>query len=283
MEKLNNTKGLFKKGITHAGKFHADDVFSAALLRILNPEIVIERVFRVPENKSPDTIVFDIGLGKFDHHQADKEYRSDGVTPYAAFGLLWREFGKTLLDERDVEKFDEIFVQQIDWTDNTGNSNLLSSVIGAFTPCWDDDDQNMDTAFFEAVEMAEGILRREFKSLNSKRKAENLVRQAFKKSDGEIVVLEKFIPWREVLIPSTAKFVVFPSLRGGYNAQVVPVSEVDPTAKKDFPLEWRGKPTKELENFISGMNFCHPNGFLIATDTLESAIAACQAALNPTR
>ena len=30
-----------EKAFTHAGKFHADDVFSGALLRILNPEIEI--------------------------------------------------------------------------------------------------------------------------------------------------------------------------------------------------------------------------------------------------
>ena len=33
---------------THGGKFHADDVFSAALLLYLNPEIVITRGNRVP-------------------------------------------------------------------------------------------------------------------------------------------------------------------------------------------------------------------------------------------
>ena len=31
-----------KKALTHAGVFHADDVFSAALLRIVNPNIIIE-------------------------------------------------------------------------------------------------------------------------------------------------------------------------------------------------------------------------------------------------
>ena len=44
---------------THSGKFHADDVFSAALLLYLNPEIMITRGNRVPEDF--DGIVFDIG------------------------------------------------------------------------------------------------------------------------------------------------------------------------------------------------------------------------------
>ena len=71
--------------MTHGGKFHADDVFSAALLRLLRPDIRIHRGFQVPE--AFEGLVFDIGLGPFDHHQQDAPVRENGV-PYAAFGLL---------------------------------------------------------------------------------------------------------------------------------------------------------------------------------------------------
>ena len=74
-----------ERGFTHSGKFHADDVFSAALLTILNPDIKIERGFEVPEDF--DGIVFDIGFGEFDHHQQDRAVRENNI-PYAAFGLL---------------------------------------------------------------------------------------------------------------------------------------------------------------------------------------------------
>lgn len=36
------------KAFTHGGIFHADDVFSAALLRMMNPDIFIERGNQVP-------------------------------------------------------------------------------------------------------------------------------------------------------------------------------------------------------------------------------------------
>ena len=55
-------------GFTHAGKFHADDVFATALLQILRPDIRITRGYVVPEDF--DGIVYDIGFGMFDHHQA---------------------------------------------------------------------------------------------------------------------------------------------------------------------------------------------------------------------
>ena len=36
-------------GFTHAGKFHADDVFATALLQIVRPDIKITRGFVVPD------------------------------------------------------------------------------------------------------------------------------------------------------------------------------------------------------------------------------------------
>ena len=78
--------------ITHGGNFHADDVFSAALLKMVNPEIDIVRTFKIPDDFAG--IAFDIGYGEYDHHQEAAAVRENGI-PYAAFGLLWREFGKT--------------------------------------------------------------------------------------------------------------------------------------------------------------------------------------------
>ena len=47
------------QAFTHSGKFHADDVFSSALLLSVNPEITIHRGSQVPEDFKG--IVFDIG------------------------------------------------------------------------------------------------------------------------------------------------------------------------------------------------------------------------------
>lgn len=77
---------------THAGMFHADDVFATALIKMINPSIKICRVFNVPDNAE---FAYDIGGGKYDHHQQDAEVRENGV-PYASFGLLWRELGKEI-------------------------------------------------------------------------------------------------------------------------------------------------------------------------------------------
>ena len=86
---------------THSGKFHADDVFSAALLLYLNPEITITRGNRVLEDF--DGIVFDIGRGRYDHHQKDSRVRENGIA-YAAFGLLWEELGAEILGAELAQK-----------------------------------------------------------------------------------------------------------------------------------------------------------------------------------
>ena len=131
------------QAFTHSGKFHADDVFSSALLLSVNPEITIHRGSQVPEDFKG--IVFDIGRGKYDHHQRDSRIRENGV-PYAAFGLLWEELGAEILGEELAEKFDEAFVQPLDNNDNTGEKNELATLIGNFNPPWDAQGGN-DAAF----------------------------------------------------------------------------------------------------------------------------------------
>lgn len=116
-------------GFTHAGKFHADDVFATALLQIVRPDIKITRGFVVPDDF--DGIVYDIGFGMFDHHQEPRETRPNGV-PYAAFGLLWRVLGPGLVGERQARLIDENFIQPLDLNDNTGEQNSLCDAIGFF-------------------------------------------------------------------------------------------------------------------------------------------------------
>lgn len=259
-------------GMTHTGVFHADDVFSSALLKILVPSIQIQRVFKIPENMDPvTTIVFDIGFGKFDHHQPDAEIRPNGIK-YAAFGLLWREFGHLLVSKKSVQKFDETFVQFIDDADNGGARNPLSNTISTFSPNWDEVVQDFDTAFDKAVDLAQGILVREIISLVSAENAEVEIQKALDKSDNGIVVLDRFAPWQSVLVPSNACFVVSKSPRGGYNAQCVPTTVGAMDQKIPFPAEWVGNKA------IDGLLFCHAGRFVINTDTLERAVELCNLA-----
>lgn len=272
--------------ITHGGKFHADDVFSAALLKIRNPQINVVRTFQVPDGFSG--IVFDIGAGIYDHHQEGAEVRENGV-PYAAFGLLWREFGESILGKylsedqakKEMAYFDKKFIQPLDENDNTGSGNQLAESISVFNPNWDSD-ESPDRCFSEAVDFAAIILNKEIDRIVSVQRAKELVEAALANSKENIVILPRFAPWKMVLVPSEAVFVVYPSQRGGYSAQVIPVDFDTKEAKCDFPKEWAGKSEDELQEItgIPTLTFCHKSCFLISADSLEDIIKACNLARN---
>lgn len=265
-----------ERGFTHGGKFHADDVFSAALLTILNPDIKIERGFQVPDDF--DGIVFDIGFGEFDHHQQDREVRANKI-PYAAFGLLWRKYGSLLVGEDEARRFDEKFIQGLDLNDNTGAENQMAEIINVFNPPWDYA-VSSDTAFQEAKEVAYKILVKEIEHIKSINRAEDLVTRALAKAEDGILVMPRSAPWKKFVKEKNIEFVVSPSNRGGYTAQAVPRDDKPGELKISFPEAWRGV-EKDKIGEVSGvetLQFCHNSGFLISALTQEDVIKACKIA-----
>ena len=275
------------KAFTHGGKFHADDVFSTALLKFLNPELRVERGFKVP---SPfDGIVYDIGFGVFDHHQKDAEIRANG-TPYASFGLVWREFGARILGkyvqpdaiEAEVTRFDDKFIRHIDKDDNTGCGDIIADLIGGFNPNWDSTENQM-TCFNKAVGFATTILKNRFDSIASMHAAKEVVSQAIQDMQDGIIELPMYLPWKmTVAACEEAKFVVYPSQREGYSAQCVSNNDDTKTLKVPFPVKWAGQPEAELVvlSGIKTMKFCHNNCFLISATEKQDAIDACKKAME---
>lgn len=273
---------------THSGKFHADDVFSSALLLYLNPEIRIIRGNKVPEDF--DGIVFDIGRGRYDHHQKDSRIRENGI-PYAAFGLLWEELGTEILGEELAQKFDESFVQPLDNNDNTGEKNELATLIGNFNPTWDAQGGN-DEAFFQAVSVAGMILENKFERYLGNERADKRVEEILEehqkailsgeksKEEARILILPEFVPCQKRLSETDIAFVIFPSNRGGYCIQPQK-KEYSLNYKCSFPVEWLGLENEELAaaTGLPSAGFCHKGGFLMTTGTLEDAVKACEISL----
>ena len=274
---------------THSGKFHADDVFSAALLLYLNPEIMITRGNRVPEDF--DGIVFDIGRGQYDHHQKDSRIRENGI-PYAAFGLLWEELGADILGEELAQKFDESFVQPLDNNDNTGEKNELATLIGNFNPTWDAEGSN-DEAFFQAVSVAGMILENKFERFRGNERADKRVEEIYAhheqavhdrekhRDDARILILPEFVPCQKFLSETEIAFVIFPSNRGGYCIQPQK-KEYSMNYKCSFPVEWLGLENEELAvaTGLKSAGFCHKGGFLMTTGELADAVQVCRISME---
>lgn len=285
---------ITKVAYTHAGQFHADDVFSTALLRMINPDITVVRTFNPPEDA---TIVFDIGGGEYDHH-GEKEFRDwNPDCPYAAFGKLWRSIGVDVCDgyEKAAFSVERSLVSEIDWTDNVGNiehPNPLSTAIATFNPDFleiefgsehaNTEADLRDSAFEKAVSVAFEILSRFVKTAVDKAELEELIPERVNIDKG-IMTMDAYIPWKDYADSLNAendgvvKFGVYPSLRGGWNAERMMKHENPKESYADFPLEWRGKPGKELPE---GVTFCHASGFLAAFETKEDALAWTRSAIN---
>lgn len=291
---LEQIKKPNAKAFTHSGKFHADDVFSSALLLYLNPQITIIRGNRVPEEY--DGIVFDIGRGRYDHHQRDSRVRENGV-PYAAFGLLWEELGGEILGETLAQRFDEEFVQPLDNNDNTGEKNELASLIGNFNPVWDETeaadgvteeerDRGLSVGFLRAVQVAGMVLENKFARYRADARADEKINQVLamqetQGGDARILVLPEFVPCQKQLKETDIAFVIFPSNRGGYCIQ--PQKKPDSMNYKcSFPKQWLGLENEELQKAtgLASAGFCHKGGFLMTVGDEADAIRACEISLE---
>lgn len=256
------------KLITHSGIFHADDVFSTALFRIMGYHVPVFRVSEVPEDwmKDPSIIVYDIGFGPFDHHQADSEVRENGI-PYAAFGLLTRHFREVLFSsDGEYERFDREFVQYMDGSDNGffEGENQLSRMIEAFNPAWDEP-MGADDAFPHAVSVATILLGQKLKQNAAMYRADLLARQCT--PVGHVLYLDRYIPANRAFQENDdVKWVCFPSQRGGW--MVSALQDRFGHDKSLFPPEYRGK---EGDQLPEGMLFCHKNGFCAVFDSKERA------------
>ena len=291
---LEQIKKPNAKAFTHSGKFHADDVFSSALLLYLNPQITITRGNRVPEEY--DGIVFDIGRGRYDHHQRDSRVRENGV-PYAAFGLLWEELGGEILGGTLAQRFDEEFVQPLDNNDNTGEKNELASLIGNFNPVWDETeaadgvteeerDRGLSVGFLRAVQVAGMVLENKFARYRADARADEKINQVLamqetQGGDARILVLPEFVPCQKRLKETDTAFVIFPSNRGGYCIQ--PQKKPDSMNYKcSFPKQWLGLENEELQKAtgLASAGFCHRGGFLMTVGDEADAIRACEISLE---
>lgn len=262
----------YKKALCHAGSFHADDVFSGALLKLLNPEIEIIRSNIVPENF--DGIIFDIGNGEFDHHSLPREERENGI-PYAAFGKLWRKFGHLLCSDFVVKYIDTMVCSKLDLSDNTGEYNMLSEIIGLFNPFWTEE-TNIDEEYFKTLEIAKTILLRYIEKGVSEEIATKEIEKSLNQTKiAGILLLKKYIPWTYYVSchkELNLKVAIFPSNRGGFCVQIVPNSGFE------LPKTWWGTMNKN-ESPVNGMTFCHATGFLASFETLEVAIKEVQKVL----
>jgi uncharacterized UPF0160 family protein len=283
------------KVIVHGGKFHADDVMACAIISHLT-NVVIER--RNPtENELNDSsiLVLDCGrtyeplLNNFDHHQGTFEEKRKNGIPYATTGLIWKHYGYQLLDSKFVWEFvDKNLMSDIDARD-VGYETVycptsFSNCINYFNPSSEASD--FDSRFFKALEFAREILRNNIRHGRDEEKSMNVLlnSEIIEKS---ILLLEKYVPWLNVIHMhpniDDLLYVVYPSSRGSYSIQQIPIEPNSMIGKKPLPKKWRGLSDLDLAKEV-GIEmktcFCHINGFIGASEKKEDALAMAKIAVN---
>lgn len=285
--------------ITHSGTMHADEVFATAFLELYLNDIKLIRVSNVEKDISKDVLVYDIGRGKFDHHQDDAEIRENGIK-YSSVGLLWKYFGKDYLKKNNIANVDEVFkaidkdlIEGIDAVDNgifpeiEANYKLktLSDIIKIFNPSsFSNEDES--TQFLKAENFAKEIFIETLYNVIGKIKAKEIVNEIINKTDGVILELEEYLPYEEAILTNEKAnellFVIYPSNRGGYAIKTIPRSIEDKTDRLLLPKEWAGLSNKELEEVtnVEGALFCHTNRFIATAKTKEAIKLLAKKALQ---
>lgn len=309
--------------ITHNSVFHCDEVMATAILSNLfgQDDVKIIRTNR-PEKYSDedDIIIYDIGMGLYDHHQKGGNGVRDNNVPYAACGLIWKSFGKALIEvianQMEVTNNDEIInrvfniidcliIQGIDANDNgyrspdyqKGSINYfnISNMVFSFNTIACDGGVNsfqQEINFRKAVDLCSQILisniRKYLDAANSESILHNLI---VNNTYMNILVLNKYIPWIKYITENTDDiwYVIFPSARNEreWNMQAVPLSADTFEQRHPVPNEWWGGNAETLPKItgIPEATFCHQsNGFLTAAKSLDAiiklAILACNGYFN---
>jgi uncharacterized UPF0160 family protein len=304
---------------THSGKFHCDEVFAYAVLRLAlglreaGEDHVLLRT-RKPELIATADIVWDVGFvfdadtNRFDHHQRGAPLRADG-TPFSSAGLIWHTYGERavakLLGDSAPQAFaaaiaaeiDETVVRRIDELDNgvaadgpiRRDTLGLAALIGDFNPSWDDPAGSGptagDAAFREASALATTMLRRRVDNLRARLAAESIVISAHQDSeDPRILVLDRGMPWKNVIFSHDLPvlFTVSPASNGNWMVDTVPPEPGSFEQRMPLPEAWAGLEPEALAAMteVDDAVFVHLRRFVGAAKSRTGALAMARKALQ---
>ncbi len=304
--------------VTHSGKFHCDEVFAYAVLRLalgLHDAGTDHRLVRtrVPAEIAAGTVVWDVGFTfdpaarRFDHHQRGAPVREDG-TPFSSAGLIWQVYGvqavAALLGaapdggsvgfaEPIAREIEKTVVRRIDEIDNgTGPAERealgLASLIGDCNPSWDDRTSSGagagDAGFLEAAALAGSVLRRRVEAVRARMAAEALVVAAHAAGDDpRLLVLERGMPWKNAVFTHDLPvlFTVSPASNGNWMLDTMPPEPGSFAQRLPLPASWAGLEAAALaaETGVPDAVFVHLRRFVGAAKSRDGAVAMARAAL----
>jgi uncharacterized UPF0160 family protein len=270
---------------THSGKFHADDAWAVAVLKVLFPDADVIRT-RDPAPIEAADFAVDVGgiwdpaTGRFDHHQKGFSGARQSGVPYASAGLVWREYGARcvaalalahtghrLPDDKAREMaygIDADVVQYLDLSDVGAAKSApggygLSAVISGYNTNWLDEERlgygaaadayRLDQ-FHRAVAVLTDVMVNAVKYRVGALLALEQVRQGEVLEGGKVLFLKNgALPWSQVVRKEMPKvlFVISHNIaEQRHMLHTVPVSPESFEARADLPEAWAGLRDAEL-------------------------------------
>ena len=291
---------------THDGSFHPDDVFAVAALSLLfhgetrtirtrNPEIIAKADYVIDVGD-----LYDPANNYFDHHQIGGAGQRQNGVPYAAFGLVWKQYGEKIAKSKEVaEIVDRDLVQYIDAIDNgVGELKPITGSVLPFTigtaimnmnPVGNPMKIKIDLIFKRATLVALEILRSEIEVAREELSTRGTVEEIYRKSsDKRLIIFDIPYPWSDVLKKYPEPFFVVEPRdvdeNGRQNWEVTCVRDNPNNFKnrKDLPIEWAGKRDGELARAtgVSDAVFCHNKRFMAVSKSKTGALALAKLALG---
>lgn len=307
--------------VTHAGTAHSDDLLATAFLKkyfakkrwtvvcIRTSDVTAyrkdefesrENEITTSENGVP-SLIYDTGLGLFDHHQKDARVRRNGIK-LCGFGLLWERYGLDYLRDRygnspdfDIKDafdiFERDFVMGIDMHDNgqkvDGIVNNISGLLSRLRPDWDSDEAIADLYFKKATEISDLMFDVEIKKAVSAARAIPIVHASANAAisfNRQFCILHQLVPHQQLILSDEKYkdilYVIYPSahIKEEWSVSALPIKFGLFPTRKPLPKCLRALPRNQL--MVRNWTFVHATGFLGSAVSLDDAIKLAEYAIS---
>ena len=266
--------------VTHSGTFHVDDVISTIFLSKIFNEINLIRVPSMENRSANNKLVFDIGLGEFDHHQKKRNGKRKNGIYYSSIGLLWKKYGKEYLKKINVKNINKVYeyvdkelIQYIDATDNMQMEYLKNKTLPDFVklcnPEWNENISE-EEGFIHALKLADEFWKIYIKHAIAEVEAIEIIIKKTNETDENYVIFDKELPYRkaiDLLKNKNIKYLIFKSKRKCYDIRIID-KEIE--FKKEILIN-DIKQARKLSK-INDLLYVDTRGKLCCTETLDSAI-----------
>ena len=263
---------------THGDEFHADELLATAVLEHeLEPLGYTIKVIRTrSKHKLVECdVVYDVGGGKYDHHDVDKVYYPNGI-PMAACGKILND---VILNRDIIEGLRNRLFYAVEAHDNgvilpDGYETSKLAFVATLNPTWEEDasPRSMQARFFTALKFVRKVYERMLQIVKSDISAvAYLSEKAIPILSGKFLMMDRPCPTYSYMHAHEECLGAIYPKGSQWLLRLAPTFKRKYDTRTSFPERMRGLRGEEIERVtgIKGVLFCHPSGFIAAAESKD--------------